>query len=93
MEWLQRSAESQPENPRFAYVYGVALGSADQTERALSVFEEAMAGHPYDRDILTALATYNRNRGIWKRRSRSRSDWSRWRRKIRWRSCEGRLSR
>ena len=63
MEWFQRSAESQPENPRFAYVYGVALGWANQTEGAISVFEEALAVHPYDREILTALATYNRDRG------------------------------
>src|SRR5206468_677811 len=38
---LQRAAELAPDNPRFAYVYAVALRSAGQNREALAVVEAA----------------------------------------------------
>jgi tetratricopeptide (TPR) repeat protein len=60
---LEQAARSDPEASRFAYVYGVALASAGDMDRALRVLEEALARSPYDRDLLTALAAYRRDRG------------------------------
>jgi Flp pilus assembly protein TadD len=45
-----------PENPRFGYVYGVALDSGGQRERAIEVWEETVARHPNDREVLNVLA-------------------------------------
>jgi hypothetical protein len=41
----------------------VALNEAGETGRALGVLEEAHGRDPYDRDILVALVTFNRDHG------------------------------
>jgi predicted Zn-dependent protease len=41
----------------------VALASAGRIEPALRELEAAIEPHPYDRDLLTVLATYQRDRG------------------------------
>jgi tetratricopeptide (TPR) repeat protein len=56
---LARAAELSPQNSRYAYVYAVALDSADRTPEALSVLESARERAPTDRDILIALIQYN----------------------------------
>ncbi len=58
-----RAAELDPDNPRYAYVQGVALNSTGRTDEALQVLEAAQARHPADRDTLLALATINRDAG------------------------------
>jgi tetratricopeptide (TPR) repeat protein len=63
LPWLQRATERALENPRYAYVYGVALHSTGQTNRALDVLARAQKRHPYDRDLLYALVTINRDLG------------------------------
>ena len=60
---LGRAAELLPGQPRYAFVFGVALNSAGQTVRALDVLDAAHRAHPGDADILLALATINRDRG------------------------------
>jgi predicted CXXCH cytochrome family protein len=63
LDWLGRAAAGRPENARFAYVYGVALASSGDTARGVRVLEESLGAHPYDRDILAALAAYARDLG------------------------------
>ena len=63
LEDLEQAATLQPENARFSYVYGVALDSTGDTDQALVVLEHAATHHPYDRDLLTALATISRDNG------------------------------
>jgi Flp pilus assembly protein TadD len=56
---LERAATLPPERVRYVYVYGVALDSAGQTDRALEVLAGAHAVHPGNREILLALASMN----------------------------------
>jgi Flp pilus assembly protein TadD len=60
---FERAATLPPERIRYVYVYGVALDSAGQTDRALDVLAGAHAGHPGNREILIALASMNAKAG------------------------------
>ena len=60
---LKKAAELDPDNSRFGYVYGVALNSQGRSQEALAVLDEALERHPFDRDLLYALATMNRDLG------------------------------
>jgi Flp pilus assembly protein TadD len=44
-------------------VLGVAYASDGDTARGITVLEEALAAHPFNRDLLTALTTYHRDSG------------------------------
>ncbi|HTO79974.1 MAG TPA: multiheme c-type cytochrome, partial [Methylocystis sp.] len=55
---LAEGAKRAPENPRFAYVYGVALHDLGEREKALTTLREALLRFPNDGDILYALASY-----------------------------------
>jgi Flp pilus assembly protein TadD len=44
-------------------VYGVALDSTGEKQRALEVLAEAQRAHPGDLDLLAALATLHRDAG------------------------------
>jgi predicted CXXCH cytochrome family protein len=57
---LAKAAEESPENPRYAYVYGVALGSVGQHGAALAFLEQAHQHFTGDRDILSALVEFSR---------------------------------
>ncbi len=52
-----------PDDPRFAYVRAVALNDAGQPREAMKVLEDALAQHPYDRDLLSGLAFYSSQAG------------------------------
>ena len=54
---------ADPQNARFAYVYGVALHSGGQVEAAIEFLEETLGEHPFDLAILTALLSFNRDAG------------------------------
>lgn len=60
IEELQRAADGAPSSARYAYVLGVALRDAGQTDQALAVLSAAQRRHPNDRDILQALTAYSR---------------------------------
>jgi len=60
---LGEAARLAPGDPRFAYVYGVALHDAGKRGEATKTLEAALARHPYDREILFALASYERDAG------------------------------
>ena len=47
-----------PEQARFSYVAGVALHDTGKAAEGLEVLQAALSRHPYDRDILYALASY-----------------------------------
>ncbi len=53
-----KATELSPENPRYAYVYAVALESLNQRPKALTVLEQAQRRFTGDRDILTALLQF-----------------------------------
>jgi tetratricopeptide (TPR) repeat protein len=54
---LQKAATLDTTNARYSYVYGVALHSAGQTEKALAVLEDARRRFPGDRDIAYAVSS------------------------------------
>ena len=56
--YLNRAATLGPESARFSYVYAVALETTGQRMKALSILETAQRRHPWDRDVLFALASY-----------------------------------
>ncbi len=60
---LAQAARLSPDDARFAYVYGIALNSAGKPVDAVRELDRALSRHPYDRDILLALVTINRDRG------------------------------
>lgn len=60
---FREAAHTEPDNARYAYVYGVALHSAGRPEEAVAVFEQALDRHPGDREILEALVVFHRERG------------------------------
>ena len=55
---LAEAARLGPENARFLYAYAVGLNDAKQPEKSLQALEAARKRHPYDRNILEALASY-----------------------------------
>ena len=57
LEELRLAAEAGP-NPRYAFVYGVALHDAGRVRESLDVLARAQARHPTNRDILGALIGY-----------------------------------
>jgi Tfp pilus assembly protein PilF len=60
---LRKAAKLAPEVPRFAYVAGVALHDSGKPSEASEILEAALADHPYDREILYALTTYEGQAG------------------------------
>ncbi len=58
LDSLTRAVEASPEDPRFNYVLAIALHDTGKSSEALGVLRNALARHPYDRDILWALASY-----------------------------------
>ncbi len=60
---LERAAQLGADEPRYAYVYAVALNSTGKPADALRVLERSTARWPADRDLLLALATMQRDAG------------------------------
>ncbi|MGR8952373.1 MAG: tetratricopeptide repeat protein [Gammaproteobacteria bacterium] len=63
LDELTAAAKLAPDNPRYAYVYAVGLHSAGKRREALAVLQAAVARHPYDLDILSALIAILRESG------------------------------
>lgn len=57
---LAQATQLQPAEPRYAYVYAVALHESGDNKHALEILQEANRRHPNDRDILVGLIEYNR---------------------------------
>ena len=60
---LERAAKLDPANARFAYTYGVALNSTGRRPEAIRILEQALRRHPYDVDLLSGLALFQRDAG------------------------------
>ena len=58
-----RSAELDPDQSYFAYLYAVALNSSGAPNSAIKVLEDAYRLHPGDRQLLVALTTIYRDQG------------------------------
>ncbi|CDH47125.1 tetratricopeptide repeat protein [Candidatus Contendibacter odensensis] len=60
---LAEAARLDPANPRYSYVYAVALNSAGQGPKAIQELETLLQRHPNDRDSLLALVAFQRDAG------------------------------
>jgi Flp pilus assembly protein TadD len=60
---LARAASMQPDEPRFVYVYGVALNGQERSAEAIAVLQDATYRFPNDFEIHWALATMLRDQG------------------------------
>ena len=58
---LSKAAALQPSNAQYAYVYAVALNSAGQPARAITVLQDAHRKRPADRQVLTGLIEFERD--------------------------------
>jgi predicted CXXCH cytochrome family protein len=63
LDLLRRAHELMPENARYAYVYAVALNSSGAAADAIALLDETHRRHPADRDVLTALVSFSRDKG------------------------------
>jgi tetratricopeptide (TPR) repeat protein len=60
---LAEAARLGSDNPRYGYVYAVALNSAGQGPKAIQELETVLQHHPNDRDSLLALVAFQRDVG------------------------------
>lgn len=60
---LARAAAGRPDSARFAHAYAVALHSTGRLNEATAVLQAAIERAPYDRDLLFALSTFERDAG------------------------------
>ena len=63
LDELRQASALGSDNPRYIYVYAVALNSAGKPEQAVMVLQGAHNAHPDDVDILTALVAFYRDMG------------------------------
>jgi predicted CXXCH cytochrome family protein len=61
--WLGGASRRGPENPRYGYVFAVALHGQGQRREAMNQLVRVLARHPYDRDALAAMAAFTRESG------------------------------
>jgi tetratricopeptide (TPR) repeat protein len=64
---LEAATRADPNNPRYAYVYGIALHDSGQGKQGVLVLQHALARFPRDPSLLSALAAYARDAGDTKR--------------------------
>src|SRR5207302_10550502 len=57
------ATELEPDRPRYAYVYAVALHASGRIEESIRALKQNLVRHPNDRDTLLALLTFNRDAG------------------------------
>ena len=55
---LKKAAELAPENAHFGYVLGVAVASAGDRAQGVQILRNVLRGHPYDRETLSGLASF-----------------------------------
>lgn len=63
MKYLRESAHNENTSPRYIYVYAIAMHSAGRPRQAIAELEQGLARFPGDRQILSALASINREQG------------------------------
>jgi Flp pilus assembly protein TadD len=55
---LRQATELEPDRARYAYVYAVALHSANRSAEAIDILKQNAARHPQDRDTILALISF-----------------------------------
>jgi predicted CXXCH cytochrome family protein len=60
---LRKAAELEPDQPRYAYIYVVALHSSGRRDEAMTMLKNELKSHPGDREILQALVSFSRMAG------------------------------
>jgi predicted CXXCH cytochrome family protein len=60
---LRRAAELDPGNARYAYVYAIGLNSTGHLDDALAVLRESLRQHPNDRDTISGVIAFARQKG------------------------------
>jgi predicted CXXCH cytochrome family protein len=60
---FREAAALAPDNPRYVYVYAVALNSTGSAAEATEILERAHKQHPTDWDVLVTLIAFERDRG------------------------------
>ncbi len=55
---LRAAADADPASARYAYVYAVAMHDSGDAKAAITILEDSLRVHPYDRDTLAALANW-----------------------------------
>jgi Flp pilus assembly protein TadD len=60
---LKTASDLAPHLSTFSYAYALALNKTGQSAPAIRVLLSALARHPGDRDILFALAAFERDAG------------------------------
>lgn len=60
---LADAARLGPENPRYGYVYAIALNDTGAGAQAIQALESVLARHPNDRDSLLALVSLQHSAG------------------------------
>ena len=63
MVWLAAAARHGAENPRYGYVYAVALHDAGQRRESERAIDQVLRRWPYNRDALSAQVVFHRDRG------------------------------
>jgi len=63
LDELKRAAALASANARFAYAYALALNGAGRADEAIRVLGSTLSSHPQDRDVLFALASFERDAG------------------------------
>jgi Flp pilus assembly protein TadD len=63
IEALRAAVVLEADNARFRYVYAIALNARGSVEESLAELAIAHRQHPYERDVLVALATGHRDHG------------------------------
>jgi Flp pilus assembly protein TadD len=65
LEWLQKAARLGQGNPRFGYVYAVALHDMGYKAKAMATLKTALLRHRHDRNLLHALLSYRIEASDW----------------------------
>ncbi len=60
---FEQARKLRPENPRYGYVYAVALSSAGKNKQALAVLEGTYRRHPNDPQLVFMIASLYRDEG------------------------------
>jgi len=63
MTWLAAASRYGADNPRYGYVYAVALHDAGRRGEAEGVIDQVLRRWPYDRDALSAQVAFHRETG------------------------------
>jgi predicted CXXCH cytochrome family protein len=62
-DYLKKAADLDPDTPRYAYVYAVALYEQGQQHKSVAILEQALQRHPGNPELISALRAYYQQLG------------------------------